>query len=73
MNINPIWVRFGVKDRQVIQPRDCGFSKEVRSERHNLPKDRNEVVHVFYTFYTFLFDLNKIRYKRYPRNLITRL
>ena len=42
MNFNPIWVKLGVKDGQAIQPCDCGFSKERRSERHILPKDRNE-------------------------------
>jgi uncharacterized membrane protein len=58
MNFNPIWVKFGVKDGQVIQSRDCRFNKEGRSGRHTLPKDRNDVVDVFYTF---LSDLNKIR------------
>ena len=65
------WAKFGAKDRQVIQPRGCGFSKEGRSERHALPKDRNEVVHVLSIFFSP--DLNKIRYKRRPQNVGTRL
>jgi hypothetical protein len=40
MNFYTIWVKFGVKDQQVIQSRDCGLSKEGRSESHTLPKGR---------------------------------